>query len=206
MRRLMLLAVLAPFPALPADADLGGLLESLARPAPATIAFSEARFSRLLTRALTVSGEMSVPEAGTLVRRIDSPYQETMTITSTQVRIEREGEKDRLLPLQRAPEMRGLLQAFGALLAGDRATMEKYFAIELKRDGTSWSLVLRPLEQRVARKLGALAMSGRDAEPRCLVMTPPDGSADFTVFGADGAHAVAQHATRDALLAWCQSG
>ena len=102
--------------------------------------------------------------------------------------------------------MRGLLQAFGALLAGDRETMEKYFAIDLTRDGASWALALRPLEQRVAKKLGALAMSGRDDQPRCLVMTPPDGSADFTVFGSDAAHALAQHATRDALLAWCQSG
>lgn len=206
MRRLLLLALLTPFPALTADADLGDLLKSLARPAPATIAFSEARFSRLLTRALTVSGEMSVPEAGTLVRSIDSPYQETMTITSTQVRIEREGEKVRVLPLQRSPEMRGLLRAFGALLAGDRETMEKYFAVELTHDGASWSLALRPLEQRVAQKLGALVMSGRDAEPRCLLMTPPDGSADITVFGAAAARVLAQHATRDALLAWCRSG
>jgi hypothetical protein len=202
----MLLALLVPLPALAADPDLDGLLKSLARPAPATVGFSEARYSRLLTRPLTVSGEMSVPAAETLVRRIDSPYRETMTITSTQVRIEREGDQVRVLPLQRAPELRGLLQAFGALLAGDRATMEKYFAIDLQRDGSSWILALKPLEKRAQQKLGVLTMSGRGAEPRCLVMRPPDGSADFTVFGADGAHALAQHATRDALLAWCQSG
>lgn len=206
MRRLTLLALLAPLPALTAEADLDALLKSLARPAPATVAFSEARYSRLLTRPLTVSGEMSAPEAGTLVRRIDSPYHETMTISATQVRIERGDEKVRVLPLQRAPELRGLLQAFGALLAGDRATMEKYFAIELKRADASWTLSLRPLEQRAAQKLGVLIMSGRGTEPRCLVMRPPDGSADFTVFGAESSHALAQHANRDALLAWCQSG
>lgn len=206
MRRLMLLALLTPLAALSADADLDGLLQSLARPAPATVTFSEARYSRLLTQALTVSGEMSVPAAETLERRIDSPYRETMTINTAQVRIEREGEKVRVLPLQRAPEMRGLLQAFGALLAGDRATMEKYFGIELQRDGMAWTLTLRPLEQRVAQKLGLLIMSGHGAEPRCLVMRPPDGSADFTVFGADGARVLAQHATRETLLAWCQSG
>lgn len=206
MRRLMLLALLTPLPALPSDADLDGLLKSLARPAPATVAFSEARYSRLLKQPLIVSGEMSAPAAEALVRRIDSPYRETMTITASQVRIEREGEKLRVLPLQRAPELRGLLQAFGALLAGDRASMEKYFSIDLQRDGAAWTLALRPLEQRAAQKIGSLTMSGRGAEPRCLVMRPPDGSADFTVFGVDGARVLTRQATRDALLAWCQSG
>ena len=114
--------------------DARTLVGKLAREAPSSVAFTEARFSSLLRQPLVVSGELGYLGAGSLDRRVTSPYRETITIRGSTVRIEREGEEVRSFALERAPELEGFLKAFGALLAGDSTALEKTFAIAANGD------------------------------------------------------------------------
>ena len=60
--------------------DARRIVASLARDAPSSIAFTEARFSALLREPLIVSGTLGYLGPGSLERRVTSPYTETTTI------------------------------------------------------------------------------------------------------------------------------
>ncbi len=80
------------------------------------MAFTEARYSKLLRQPLVVSGELTYLGAASLDRRVTSPYGETTTIRGNTVRIEREGQAARSFALERVPQLEGFLTAFGHCL------------------------------------------------------------------------------------------
>ena len=95
---------MATLPALAGDApaiDSDWILAKLSHAGPSRTAFVEVRSSPLLKDALRVSGEYRHPDAGTLVREVRSPYQETTTIHDGKASIQR-GGSTRTFSLSRA--------------------------------------------------------------------------------------------------------
>ena len=152
-------------PALSATAatlDADALIGRLAKPAPATVAFREVRFSPLVNEPLIVAGELGYDGPTSLDRRVTEPYRETVAIRGESVRVEREGEPTRSFGLNRAPELRGLLSGFTALLAGDPAVLERSFKVEAS--GTDRGLDARTDTHRCPR--AAAVAADRSERPR----------------------------------------
>lgn len=156
--------------AAPADgaADADWILARIAQPVPARTAFVEVRGSRLLKAPLRLSGEYRRPDADTLVREVRVPYAETTTLRAGEALVERAGQSPRRFALSRAPELAGLQSSFGALLAGDSASLQRQYT--LKADGTRarWTLTLTPKDAALAAKVQSIALTGRDGDLRCI--------------------------------------
>src|SRR5215213_748413 len=138
-----LLTALTLLPTLCATAaalDADALIGRLAKPAPASIAFREVRFSPLVDEPLIVAGELGYAGPTSLDRRVTDPYRETIAIRGESVRVEREGEPTRSFGLNRAPELRGLLSGFTGLLAGDPVAIKRNFRIEASGTDDAWTL------------------------------------------------------------------
>lgn len=163
-------------------------------------AFVELRSSRLLKKPLRVEGEYQRPSNDTLVRQVRSPYAETSTIHAGKVTIRR-GASSSTYPLDRAPELAGLQSSFGALLSGDRATLERYFRIDSSGTRARWTLRLAPREAGMARVVKGLSLFGRGAELRCIETQPVRGDAQRTLVAgaAVGAAGVADAAALASL-------
>jgi hypothetical protein len=202
----VLLACLAALPCAAAEpaADAGWILQRLARPAPTRTPFLELRESPLLKAPLRVSGEYVRPDDDTLVRRVASPYVERTTIRDGQVAIERDG-RVRRFALSRAPELAGLQAGFGALLAGDRAMIERHYAIEATGPRGDWMLRLVPKDAALGAKLRDIVLYGHGAELRCIETRPVEGALQRTLVAGT---AQAAHGTDDAaaLAALCRDG
>jgi hypothetical protein len=183
--------------------DATTLIAGLARTAPASIAFAEVRFSSLLREPLIVSGELSYHGPATLERRVTRPYRETMAIRGNSVSVEREGEELRTFALQRAPELKGFLGAFGSLLAGDAPALMKAFAVAASGDDAAWKLELTPLDPRARRRLQMLVIQGSGAEPRCFATLDTQGGGSVMLVGAAAAVPVPAAASLVGLVAQC---
>lgn len=166
-----------------AATDADALLKRLARPAPATTPFTEVRFSSLLATPIVLSGELQYAAADTLGKRVDQPYREQIDIHGEDVRVARDGERERHFSLKRAPELRGIVASFAALLAGDRAQLERYFQLGLEEHDDDWQLTLTPRDERVRQHLTAVTVIGRTDTPRCLVTAEADGDASVMLLG-----------------------
>lgn len=144
-----------------------------------TTPFVELRGSALLKAPLRIQGEYRRPDADTLVRDVHVPYRETTTVTGAtggaggEVVIAREQQSPRRFALSRAPELLALQASFGALLAGDRAALERHYRIEADGARARWSLVLTPRDPALAGKLTSITLLGRGAELRCIETQAP---------------------------------
>src|SRR5690606_10532648 len=151
--------------------------------APATISFTEVRFSKLLRAPLIVSGDLGCSGPESLDRRVTTPYREHTAIRGESVKVEREGEKTRSFALKHAPELRGLLSGFSAMLAGDPAALRETFDVQLSGDDDSWQLELTPKDTKARRRLQRIEVNGRQGEPRCFTMTTADGATSVLLLG-----------------------
>jgi hypothetical protein len=185
--------------------DARALVERLAREAPSSIAFTEARFSKLLRRPLVVSGELAYLGAGNLDRRVTSPHRETTTIRGNSVRIQREGQDARSFSLERVPELEGFLLAFGALLAGDSASLQRTFAIGADGDeAADWLLELTPLDARARGRVLTIRIYGRGDQLRCLATSATDETGSVTLLGDQPPAGSAAASSFDDLIAHCR--
>jgi hypothetical protein len=165
-------------------ADSDGLIDRLARTAPASIEFVEARYSPLLREAIVVSGELAYLGPAQLDRDVTAPYREHTTIRDESVRIERDGEAPRTFALRRAPELRGLLTGFAGVLAGDSAAVKRSFAVAAKGTDDAWTLELTPLEPSTQHRLSRIVVTGTAREPRCLLVFGAREGATVMLLGA----------------------
>jgi hypothetical protein len=166
-----------------ASGDVAALIARLARPAPAQIAFTEVRFSSLLKAPLIVSGELAYAGPTSLDRRVLEPYREETAIRGDSVRVAREGAPTRTFALRRAPELRGLLSSFAALLAGDARTIEREFETSLSHADHGWMLTLTPRDARARKRLKQIVIEGVGDAPRCFTMLNADGGASVMLLG-----------------------
>jgi len=202
-----LLLTLAATPATRAtEVDTEALLARLARPAPDTTTFVEVRYSSLLAEPLVVSGDLEHRADGSLVRRVTEPYRESTVLRGETVTVEREGSKPRRFSLDRAPELRGMLASFGALLKGDRALLDRYFTLAIHGTDAKWQIELLPFDRKLARRLAAIRVDGSLDRARCFTLSEPDGDASVMAVGLQGRADLPVTLDQASLLAWCGGG
>jgi len=197
---------LASAPLQAADPDVDTLLARLPRPAPDSTSFVEVRYSTLLKEPIVVSGRLEHREDGSLVRRVEWPYQEVTVLHGENVSVERAGGKPRRFTLDRAPELRGMLASFGAILQGDRQLLDRYFAVTAQGADSGWEITLTPRNDKLKRHLSRVVVVGTGNRPRCFTLEEPDGDGSLMALGVAGPEALPASLDRDVLHAWCTDG
>lgn len=177
-------------------------------------AFVELRASALLKQPLRLSGEYRRPDERTLVRDVRTPYKETTTIVSSgmssgagagQATIVRDGKAPRTFSLSRVPELASLQSSFGALLAGDRAGLERAYRLTPAGTAQRWTLTLTPKDAALAARVRSIALYGQGAELRCIETQPTKGPLQRTLL-ASAALAATPQSDAKALETLCRAG
>ena len=158
-----------------------------------------------MNEPLIVAGELGYAGPTSLDRRVTEPYRESVAIRGESVRVEREGEPPRSFGLNRAPELRGLLSGFTALLAGDPTTLDRSFDVTANGSDEAWTLQLTPNNARARRRLLQIVVNGRADVPRCLTMHTANGGASVLLLGATADRELPKPTTLDALRQLCSA-
>ena len=198
--------MLAATPLHATDLDVDALLARLVRPAPDSTTFVEVRYSNLLEKPIVVSGRLEHRENGLLVRRVESPYEEVTELQGENVSVERAGSKPRRFSLDRAPELRGMLASFGAILKGDRQMLDQYFMVTAQGSGARWEVTLTPRSDKLKRRLSAIVVDGTEDRPKCFTLKEPDGDESLMVLGVAGEGDLPTSLQRQVLHTWCADG
>ncbi|KAF1715516.1 fatty acyl CoA synthetase [Pseudoxanthomonas yeongjuensis] len=185
--------------------DAGWILRALARPAPVRTAFVELRGSPLLKAPLRIEGEYQRPDNDSLVREVRSPYAETTTLRNGEATIVRAGKAPRKFSLARVPELAGLQASFGALLSGDRVSLEKHYRLAPQGTRQQWTLSLTPKDAKLQGSVRDITLYGHGAELRCIETRPARGDLQRTLL-AGAAHEAAGTSTTEALAVLCRAG
>lgn len=161
--------------------DLDDLLASLARDPPQSIVFVETHRSPLLERELVVSGVLEYRGKDALSRIVMEPYRERTDIDGSDVRIRREGRPERRFSLRHGEDPVGMLMAFSALLAGDRAALDADFEASTVMAAGGWRLDLVPRHADRGGRIASIRVTGVDDAPACIAVLAQDGSATTVI-------------------------
>ena len=155
---------------------------------------------------MVVSGRLEHRVDGSLVRRVESPYSEVTELDGENVSVERAGSKPRRFSLDRAPELRGMLASFGALLKGDRQTLDRYFAVTVLGSDARWEITLVPRDDKLRQRLSTIVVNGAENEAKCFTLHEPDGDESLMALGVASPSEIPVPLERQKVDAWCAEG
>ncbi len=175
IQRLLALLLLAAA-SLPAAAawDLAALMRLLADSGGGRVRFVETRHLAILDQPLTATGELVYVPPARLERHTDTPTRESMVLDGDTLSLTREG-KTHTLRLRDYPEAAALIESIRATLGGDRATLERTYALSLAGDEKAWTLDLLPADPAVVKVVLRIRISGSRGEVRSVDILQADG-------------------------------
>ena len=147
--------------ALPAAAafDVARLMDDLARHQGGRAKFVETKYISLLDKPVVSTGEMSYVAPDRLEKRTLTPKAETMLLDKDMLSIER-GQRKLSINLANQPEALAFVDSIRGTLSGNRAALEKNYALHLSGNPEKWVLTLLPSEQKIAAIVLRITVSG----------------------------------------------
>ena len=150
----------------PVSAELQSRTYGARRPihASAEAPFTEERESGLLSEKLQLEGTLIWRAPDYLEKLVLKPRPERFVVDGGQLTIDYGQRKPREIRLDDYAPLRAMVEAFRAAFGGDRITLERYFRLSLAGDAHNWRLRLEPRDPRLAERVAALVLGGRNAQ------------------------------------------
>jgi hypothetical protein len=77
--------------------------------------------------------------------------------------------------LQEYPAVWAFVESIRSTLAGDQATLERFYMIRLEGDAAKWRMQLLPLEQRTREMVREIVIAGRGNRVTSIEMSESNG-------------------------------
>ena len=136
------------------------LLEGFAQVREASVSFVEKKSVRVLEQPLVSSGELRFMAPDRLEKRTLRPRPELLRLEGDTLTLER-GERRLQLDLRGQPEVAAVVESIRGTLAGDRAALERVYALRLEGAERSWVLTLTPRDPAMALRVTRVRIAGR---------------------------------------------
>lgn len=158
-----LLLALRPAPA-GEPLSLDRLMDLVRQTEPSAVAFTERRLLQYLTEPILLEGTLSFSPPDRLAREVHRPKRETMVIEGDLLTL-RSNWKDpptRVL-LADFPGLDALVTALRSVLAGDAATLERVYEVELDGEEGAWTVTLTPRAADLRSVVRSVVLEGSGA-------------------------------------------
>lgn len=130
-------------PALAAD-DLDALMTALAQTPHGRASFIERHYLAVLDRPLESSGELLYVAPDHLEKRTFKPKPSSLIVVGDALTVQR-GTRKHVMQLRDLPQAAPFIDSIRATLAGDRATLQQHFQVQMQGTVENWTLALTPL-------------------------------------------------------------
>lgn len=125
---------------------------------------------------LVSRGTLSWRAPGRLEKRTVAPEEELFLVDGDRLTLDRPAlGVHETLPLDTAPEIRPLVEAVRATLAGDLATLRAYYEVTFHGDLAQWRIVLVPRSMRVLSAVQRVTLEGERGFLRVVETQGRDG-------------------------------
>jgi outer membrane lipoprotein carrier protein LolA len=164
-------------------AALDQLLQLLAMRRHGHVTFSEVQQLAMLEAPLKSSGELLYEAPDRLEKRTLRPKVETLLLDHGVLTAHR-GHHTLVLSLREYPQVVPFVESIRAVLAGDRAALERFFTLQFDGSLEHWSLRLVPKDATVARTVKEIRIEGERDAVHSMQITQTDGDASVLTINA----------------------
>ena len=141
--------------------DVRQLMQELAQVKTARGRFVERKHLAILSAPLQLSGTLIYIAPSRLEKHTVAPHQERLLLEGGALTIERkEKNQRRTVLLQDYPVVRAFVESIRSTLAGDLATLNRYYEVALDGDASKWRLVLKPSDPQMREVVSEIRISG----------------------------------------------
>jgi hypothetical protein len=184
---LMSAALGAP-PAAGADLGVEELMRSLAQVGSRTARFVERKHVAILNAPLESSGTLVYTAPGRLEKHTLVPRAESLVLDGERLTLEDKGrDQKRTFALQEQPVIQAFVEGVRSTLAGDLATLSRFYQVALEGDERRWRLLLRPSEQRMQEFVREIRISGSRDRIRTIEIVETEGDRSVMTITGNGA-------------------
>ena len=188
MVRTVLLYVLLMFAGAPwasaGDSQFDRIMSALAQRRHGHVTFVEKKFIAMLNRPVESSGELLYDAPDRLEKKTLKPRPESLVIEGGVISAQR-GPHHYVLDVKQYPQVMPFIESIRATLAGDRAALERTFKAELAGNFDEWTLVLTPLDPKLARTVKEIHIEGEKDLIHLVEIREADGDRSLLTIGAD---------------------
>ena len=154
--------------------ELDGLMSLLSQRKSGEARFTEERFVSGLNGPLLASGRLTFAAPDRFARYTLQPRVESMEVEGNRVLLKR-GSRSIQMALDAVPELAVLSDAMRGTLNGDAQTLQRHFRAEVSGTDKQWTLILTPLDSRLAGQVSQLEIGGVQADVRSIELTLSGG-------------------------------
>lgn len=159
-RALLLLPILGAIPA--RAATLEDIMRGLAAVRESRASFTEEKAIPELDLPLPARGTLSWRAPDRLEKHTTEPVEERLTVEGDRLTVERRGTRQEL-NLDQSPEVRALVEAIRATLAGDLPRLRSFYETRFYDGPGGWRLTLTPRSVRLSAMVQSIEMLGQGA-------------------------------------------
>lgn len=141
----------------------------------ASARFVEQKFVQMLRQPLQSSGRLIYVAPDRLQKATLSPAPSELTVVGDHLTVQQPDGKLRDLSLSEYPELGALIDSIRATLAGDTATLARYYTPTLSGTANDWLLQLEPRDQRLRKLLTMVRIQGTGTIIRSVETLERDG-------------------------------
>ena len=146
------------------------------------VTFTERYSAAALDRPLESSGELFYDAPDRLEKRTLHPRRQRLVVESGTLIIERRLKQYRVA-LADYPRAAPYIDSIRATLAGDRPGLERVFRVELSSSDEDWTLLLAPLDTKVAADVATIRIQGAADAIRIVTMELTNGEQSVMTLG-----------------------
>jgi len=141
--------------------DIDALMKALSRIESGEKRYTEIKTMALLKEPMRLSGTLTYRAPSFLEKRVLSPFEERYTVDGDSLTIESpaKGVKQ-TLSLASQPAIWAFVESIRAPLAGDLATLNRFYKISFGGSERNWLLALVPTEPNMARLVRFIRIRG----------------------------------------------
>ena len=155
-------------------AGLDSLLTLMAQRRHGEADFSETKYLSMLKQPLESSGLLIYDAPDHLEQRTSTPRPQSVVLDHGIVTLQI-GQRRRVLRLADYPQLAPLIDSIRAILAGDRAALERAFELDFSGTLAHWQLRLQPRDAQLAATLKRIDMRGEGDAVREVQVQQSDG-------------------------------
>jgi len=155
-------------------AGLDSLLTLMAQRRHGEADFSETKYLSMLKQPLESSGLLIYDTPDHLEQRTSTPRPQSVVLDHGIVTLQI-GQRRRVLRLADYPQLAPLIDSIRAILAGDRAALERAFELDFSGTLAHWQLRLQPRDAQLAATLKRIDMQGEGDAVREVQVQQSDG-------------------------------
>jgi len=148
------------------------------------VTFIEVQQLAILDRPLRSSGELLYDAPERLEKRTLEPRREDLVLEHGVLSVERDHHR-RSVALRDFPQAVPFVESLRATLAGDRAALARYFAVQFSGTLGRWTLELTPIDATLKRRVQHIVITGETDRIRTVEIRHSDGDTSTLTIGPE---------------------